>query len=176
MLFRSRIAVNLAGPYRLLPSAVEWGVAWYEEHYKNRPAHLDDERFGGYIARKQTHIHKLAMVIAAAQRDELTLSREDLAAASLMVSDLEQDMPQVFAKIGKTEQSNSADRFIDFVRRRQVVPYAEAYRFVHSYFPDVKDFEGIVSGAIRAGFIAAESTPNGLILKYAGLNGTEKKI
>lgn len=50
----------LSGSFRLLPSAIVWGNAWYRHHYENRPVGLDDDRFGGYIARKQTHLHKLA--------------------------------------------------------------------------------------------------------------------
>lgn len=148
-----RIATELSGPYNLDSSAVEWGSKWYEAHYRNRPAHLDDERFGGYIARKQTHIHKLAMVLAAATREDLVISDEQLATANQMVTDLELDMPRVFAKIGRSETSIQAERFVGFVRKRGMVSYGEAYRFVYSYFPDVKDFSGVCDGAIRSGQI-----------------------
>lgn len=152
------ISINLAGPYLLDSEAIAWGEKWYKHHYENRPPNLDDERFGGYIARKQTHIHKLAMVLAASARDELCICSEDLATANSMVSDLEVDMPHVFAKIGRTEQSIQAERFIDFIHKKGLVPYEEAYRFIHSYFPDLKDFEGILYGAIRSGQVMVEST------------------
>lgn len=148
-----RISTELCGPYMLDAPAVEWGSKWYEHHYRNRPAFLDDERFGGYIARKQTHIHKLAMVLAAASRPDLVISEAELATANQMVSDLEPDMPRVFGKIGRTETSVQAERFIGYIRKRGAVPYAEAYRFIHSYFPDIKDFEGICKGAISSGQI-----------------------
>lgn len=150
------ISTAIIGEYQLAPEAVRWGEAWYKRHYENRPTHLDDDRFGGYIARKQTHIHKLAMVLAVSERDERVITLEDLVAADIMVTDLEADMPQVFAKIGKTTDSLQADRFINFVRRKSVVSYEEAYRYIHTYFPDVTDFEGIVAGAIRAGYMKLE--------------------
>lgn len=159
------IAVKLVGPYVLDPRALEWGTAWYEHHYKNRPPELDDERFGGYIARKQTHIHKLAMVLAASQKDERVISTEDLSLANQMVTDLELDMPHVFGKIGRSPSSIQAERFIQYINRRQVVPYEEAYRFIHSYFPDVKDFEGIVSGAIRAGYVTMKQVGQVVVLE-----------
>lgn len=158
------IAISLAGPYTLDSSAITWGTAWYRKHYENRPPHLDDERFGGYIARKQTHIHKLAMVLAASQRDELVISAEDLALANTMVTDLESDMPLVFAKIGRTEQSIQAERFIGFIKKRGIVPYEEAYKFIHAYFPDLKDFEGILYGAMRSGQIMMEPAGGSFIL------------
>jgi hypothetical protein len=148
-----RIAVELCGPYVLDSSAIEWGKKWYESHYRNRPASLDDERFGGYLARKQTHIHKLAMVMAAATRSELVISDEILATANQMVTDLELDMPRVFSKIGRTETSVQAERFVGFVKKRKIVSYAEAYRFIYAYFPDLKDFSGICQGAITSGQI-----------------------
>jgi hypothetical protein len=147
------ISLALVGPYHLDPGAIKWGREWYEHHYKNRPEHLNDDRFGGYIARKQTHIHKLAMVLAASQRDELILLEEDLALANQMVTELELDMPKVFSRIGRTEESIQAERFIKFVQARGRVPYEVAYRHVHSAFPKLRDFEGILSGAIRSGAI-----------------------
>ena len=57
-------------------------------------------------ARKQTHIHKLAMVIAASQRDELILTAEDISLANTMVTDLEKDMPKVFAPFRRAGRQN----------------------------------------------------------------------
>ena len=151
------ISVNICGQYQLAEEAVKWGEAWYEEHYKQRGHNgLDDERFGGYVSRKQTHIHKLAIVLAAAQRDELVIVAEDLRAANEMVTDLEQDMPLVFAKIGRTDVSLQADRFVAFVARRGKVSYTEAYRFIHSYFPSQQDFVNMMRGCIQAGFMRME--------------------
>ncbi len=147
------IATNLVGPYHLSPDAREWGELWYVEHYAHPPKHLQDDRFSGYLARKQTHLHKLAMVIAASQRDELVLLPEDLQLANAMITDLEQDMPKVFARIGRTEDSIQAERFIQFVLKSGPISYSAAYAYVHSAFPFVRDFEGIVAGAVRSGQI-----------------------
>lgn len=149
------ISKNLIGQYRLSDEALEWGKVWYERHNTKPPEGLEgDDRFGGYLARKQTHLHKLAMVLAASQRDKLIITAEDLALANTMVSDLEQDMPKVFAKIGKNQQAIQVDRFISFVKAKaEGVPYAVAYQFVHSHFPDARNIEGIFTGAIRAGLV-----------------------
>lgn len=147
------ISNAFVGPYTLDKPAVDWGEAWYKHHYEKRPDGLDDERFGGYIARKQTHIHKLAMVLAAATSDQQIITAENLALANTMVTELETDMPRVFAKIGRSEESVQAERLLGYIRRRSKAPYQEAYRFIHAYFPDLKDYEGIVAGLIRAGYI-----------------------
>lgn len=159
------IATTLVGPYYLSAEAIEWGRVWYRNHYANPPAHLTDDRFSGYLARKQTHLHKLAMVLAAGCRDEMLITAEDLVTANIMISELEEDLPKVFAKIGRTEDSIQAERFIKLVHARGAIPYEEAYRYVHTHFSDVKDFEGILNGAIRAGYVRLLSTTAGLILE-----------
>lgn len=159
------ISVNLLGPYTLAKDAISWGETWYEHHYKHRPEALDDDRFGGYIARKQTHIHKLAIVIAASQRDAMVIEAQDLALANEMVTDLEGDMPKVFSKIGRNDASVQAERFVKFVQTRGVVPYSQAYQFIYNHFPDARDIEGIIAGAIRSGYLILENTGNGVFLK-----------
>jgi hypothetical protein len=144
---------NLRGEYRLTKGAYAWGKKWYLDHQTARPANLDDERFGGYLARKQTHMHKLAIILAASAGDTLAITEDHLAIACQMVSDLEQDMDLVFSKIGKSVSSTSADRLIAYVRKRGEAPYLEVYRYVHSLFPSMRDYEDILAGCIRAGFV-----------------------
>jgi hypothetical protein len=158
------ISVVLVGPYKLLPDAIEWGEKWYKHHYTNRNPALDDDRFGSYIARKQTHIHKLAMVMAASQRDEMTINANDLTLANTMVTDLEKDMPKVFSRIGRSEESVHAERFIKYIQKNGSVPYEEAYRHVHLAFPGAKNFEDVLAGAIRSGYVKMDNTDKGMVL------------
>lgn len=143
----------MAGPYELSNDALQWGRAWYEGHYNEKHLHLDDERFGGYLARKQTHIHKLAMILAAAESSRLVITAEHLALANQMVTDLEPDMQFVFSKIGKSEDAVYAERLIWYVVKRQGCLYSEAYRFVHAHFPKMQDFEAVITGAVRSGYL-----------------------
>lgn len=155
------IAVRIRGEYRLTQDALRWGIKWYEQHNTNKPDNLDDDRFGGYIARKQTHVHKLAIILAASQRDELTILPSDLETANRMVTDLEETMPLVFSKIGRTDLSLQTDRFLGYVKKRGQVSYREAYGFIHSHFPSFKEFEDVVQGCVRAGLISQRSVQNG---------------
>lgn len=141
---------TLTGEYELSREAMEWGNDWYALHNTTRKAHLEDSRFGGYIARKQTHIHKLAMVLAAAQRDSLIIHKADLERAALMVTDLELEMVKVFTKIGLQDEALAASRLVDFVKRRGSCTYTEAYRSVHAQMPTFKQFEEIVGGLVHA--------------------------
>jgi hypothetical protein len=157
---------QMVGPYSLTKEAIKWGEAWYKSHYENPNKILNDDRFAGYLARKQTHLHKLAMVLAASVRDEMIVTEEDLALAELKLSELEEDMPKVFQKIGRTEDSIQAERFVSIIERYGALPYAEAYRQVHIHFPKINDFENIVTGAVRAGLIETVNDPKfGIVLK-----------
>lgn len=155
---------TLTGEFTLTPGAVAWGEAWYKRHYTVRSANLDDDRFGGYIARKQTHIHKLAMILSASSGDSLRITDEHLTVADQMVTDLEPDMQFVFSKIGKSDNALYAERLIWFVHSKGKVPYHEAYRYVHSYFPSMRDFEDILSGCVRAGYVKLEQSGGQMML------------
>ena len=149
------VAANVVGEYLLSPEAIEWGTQWYLALHTNRPEHLDDERFGGYVARKQTHIHKTAMVLAASASDELIITAEHLQIADSMVTDLEESMLKVFARCGITEKGDYADRIINFVTRRRHVHYSEVYRHIHTVLPSARDFEDVLAGCLRARHIRA---------------------
>lgn len=145
----------LAGPFSVTPEVKQWNKEWYAKHF-NGGSSLADERFGGYVSRKQTHIYKLAMIISAAQRDTLVIELGDVVAANTMITDLEAEMPRVFALVGKTPETRQADRFIEFIRRRQTVSYEEAYRYLHAFFADPKQIEGVMLAAVRANYIGYE--------------------
>lgn len=156
----------LVGEYKLTKEALEWGSEWYAQHNTKRQPHLDDDRFGGYVARKQTHIHKLAMVLSASVRDDLIVTAEDLKTAASMVTDLELEMVKVFSKIGMSDVSLAAGRLIDFLKKRGKVEYAVAYRYIHNQFPSCKDFEDILKGLIRSGRVSLTTPENILTFHY----------
>jgi hypothetical protein len=154
----------LTGEYKLTDEAFAWGTEWYTRHNASPPPALNDDRFGGYLARKQTHIHKLAMVVSAATSNEMWITAEHLAIADRMVSDLEPDMAQVFAKIGRSDESLHTERLLNYIRQSGRIEWAEAFRHVHKYFPGIKDYENILAGLIRAGLIGMEQTGNTVFL------------
>jgi len=144
---------ELCGEYRLSPGAVKWGTAWYERHYKHDAKAIDSTRFGGYIARKQTHIHKLGMILAASQRDELLITEEDLQIADVMVTDLEAEMGYVFERIGSSPEAIHAERLLLYVKKQGSVPYESAIRFMHAHFPGAKEIENTIAGLVRGGML-----------------------
>jgi len=173
-----RISLDLIGPFTITGDAREWGRAWYENFWKQATIRMDDQMLEGYAARKQTHLHKLAMVLSASRDASRTITREDLQLANVMLEDIEQDMPKVFHKIGRSDDSLQVERFISFIAKKGIVSYREAYQQIHTHFPDFRNFEGVLTGAIRSGQVEMIVTAEGEMLRIPrGLspNNTNEK-
>ena len=168
------IATQMQGEYHLSPEARAYGEEWYEEHYKSKPAHLDDERFGGYIARKQTHIHKLAMVLAASQSNELIIHKHHLSDSNAIITGLEADMPKVFSNIN-SQSAKTTNRLIDIVRRNGKMPTQHVLRSMlqsHSY----NEFQEALNGAIASGVIKQKQEGNELYLYCARESASAQQV
>lgn len=152
---------KLRGAFSIAKEARDWGKIWYEKHYKNRPAHLDNERFSGYIARKQTHIHKLAMILSAAEGDSLTLEQPHLEMANQLVTSLEESMPKVFDRIGRTEESKNIGELFEYIKLRKRIEYKELFRAFFRTFPNSQAFENALLSGQRAGLIDWVTTVEG---------------
>jgi hypothetical protein len=156
---------KISGEYRLTPEAIAWGTEWYQRHVTTPNPELANERFGGYLARKQTHIHKLAMVIAAAQHSQLVITAEDLANAYTVVTDLESDMMQVFARIGKSATASNTEQLLAFIRQKGEVEWDKAYMHVHSFFPSLRVYEDVLFGLVKSKQVVMVQQPGKVVLR-----------
>ena len=130
------------------------------------------ERYGGYIARKQTHIHKLAMVLAAAQRNELKITEEDLIVADNMMTGLEPAMQEVFKSIGVGDISRLVMEILAYVRAYEQIPKKTLWRaMLHIMGP--KEFDEATTAAVNAGYLAIRHI--GTDLMYCAVEQKEEK-
>lgn len=162
------IATNLCGEYLLTPEAEAWGESWYaniwEHEYKaDNPAWLN-----GYIGRKQAHLHKLAMIVAASQRDELVIELEDLQLANIMLQQLEPSMEKTFSLAGKSEDGANMDKFLEVLRARKEMLYSDAYKILQIYFPDARRIDGALMAVQRAGRVLINVAKQPIMIKYLG--------
>jgi hypothetical protein len=105
-----------------------WMDQWYTRHHGPRPTSVASERYGGYLSRKQTHMVKLALVLAAAKRDALIITREDLEEADLLLRDAEVSMIKVFEAIGGVDEAKQVAELAAFVRAYKFLTIKELYR------------------------------------------------
>lgn len=98
---------DIQGEFKLTPEAIEFGTEWYEQHIMKTPRHLRDERLQGYSARKQSHIHKIAMCLSAAEGNDRIITLENFQAALSLLGIIEQNMMKVFDTISDDSDTKS---------------------------------------------------------------------
>lgn len=140
---------EMGGPYSMTEDAYKFGEKWYAHHWSARPAHMASDRYGGYIARKQTHMHKLAMILAAAKREELVIEEEDLSEALDFTELVEPDMARVFEAIGVVDEARHVGELINFVRFHRFLSAEDLYGEVHNVMSR-KDFEMALKAAVQS--------------------------
>jgi len=162
------IAITLCGEYELNAAARTWGERWYEQHWKSVSNGWREEWLSVYMARKQTHLHKLAMVLAASQRDELLITETDLKLADVLLESTEKGYAKVFAHVGKTTEAVEADKLLDYIKSMGEATYPKAFKILHNAFPQARDLEGAITGLIRAGWVNLEQRGSDMYLVYTG--------
>lgn len=159
---------HLVGEFTLTPDAIAWGTEWYENFHKVEAKQIDKTLLGGYIARKQTLTHKVAMCLAVSQGDALVITRPILERAVALITELEKQMPQVYSKIGMSTGANAAQQIIAFLDRYDgKAPFTLLYRYMHKHFPDVGEFDTIIEGMMDAGYITIDQKTR-MVLKVKG--------
>lgn len=157
---------EMIGEYVISDEAMEWGNAWYRSHWEQKHEHLDQDQFGGYLARKQTHIHKLAMILAASCSNDLIITRKHLEQAEQVVTALEKDMPLVFSKIGQTAITKGAAVLLENLRifgsQTQQQLYSKVFRTM-----SFDDFQKAILAAVQAGEMIQTQGASGVSYRLA---------
>ena len=164
---------EMFGEYEIDKDAKTWSKQWYENHWTNRPIHMSSERYDGYISRKQTHLHKLAMVLAAAQRDELVLRESDLKTAERFISGLEVDMAKVFENIGIADSSRHVIEILAYVRAYKSISQQDLWRLCMPVMK-LQEFTDAINAGIRAGYIEQVQRAGTIYLRPAKSTEEEK--
>jgi len=155
---------TMQGEFVLSPAALKWGTAWYEKHFSSDNPLRRDERFSGYFARKQTHIHKLAMVRSASRTDTLEISLDDLEGADQEVTALEQHMLATFGHVSRDRIAESMSIVLLEVRRAKALLRSDLYRAFITRM-SYQTFEECLRGLAAAGLIAAKQDTTGVYVE-----------
>lgn len=157
---------ELFGPFDLTEPAFQWGEAWYARHNQGRSNALASSRYSGYLARKQTHMHKLAMVLAVAQRGRLVIEPEDLEQANQILEDTERSMIRVFESVGVVDDAKHVAEVVAFVRTYKFITMRDLYRLCFNIMAE-KDFKHAVRISCEGGLleIAMQGGQQGLAPK-----------
>lgn len=141
---------TLCGEMELTNEAKEWGREWYKTHWTVRPPHMASERYGGYISRKQTHIHKLAMILAVAKRSQLVIQKDDLLEAEQLITAIEPDMQKVFSNIGLVETARQTTEIVHYIQQYGWISTKDLWKLCMTGM-EFSTFQSNVRSAVEAG-------------------------
>jgi len=150
---------KLAGEFKFTKEVEEekgWMDTWYAAHHSTRKVHMASDRYGGYIARKQTHLVKLAMVLSASRGDSLLITRQDCEEADALLSDAEGSMIKVFESVGVVDEAKHMAEVVQFVRAYGFLTSNEAYQLCHNIMSE-KSFLQAFRLAIEGGLLQVET-------------------
>jgi len=107
---------RMSGQFKYTEAFMSAWTDWRIQDKENPPFH--DERFGGYISRRPTHVMKLSMVMSASDgdRDQMVLVESDLKRAVETIEKAELKMQNVFGGVGKSDTSELLHRVLMFVK------------------------------------------------------------
>jgi hypothetical protein len=154
---RSRLVHDLTsiaamcGEFKLTDEAFEWGTAWYSTHWGDTPEHLRGDRLGGYVARKQTHIHKTAMALSAAEGDSQFIEARHLIQADKFVTALEADMRKVFSVMGASDAGKQTSLILRIMSQARKVSKASLWRQLVTQMSH-QDFENAILSLLNSGY------------------------
>lgn len=154
---------TMKGEMTLSPAAEVWGEVWYEKHFRAQPETLSNDRFAGYLARKQTHMHKLAMVLSAAEQSDGVITEEHLIKADALITALENDMPKVFERIGTSAQSRGAANLVSLVRTYRKLERKRLFGLMFREL-SLNDFNAALNAALEAGLVDLKQEGNDFVV------------
>lgn len=144
---------TLQGEYKLSPEARAWGGTWYGDHWgTDRPTHMASDRYEGYIARKQTHLMKLAMILAASRGNNLIVEKEHIIEAEAILTSTEPYMMKVFESVGMVDEARHVASLMAYVRAHKILTSDELWSLVGQIM-NQREFNEAVHAAVRGGVL-----------------------
>jgi hypothetical protein len=144
------------GPYELSTDAVKWGKVWYERHWAQYGKETRERL--GFPARKQTHLHKLAMVISAARGEFPRITARIMEDAEQRLNEVEPGVRKVLAMIGTTNITRASRAIVEYMMGQPKKALLSQVVYGTLFFRRLsyKEFQEAVAGAVGAGYIKTD--------------------
>jgi hypothetical protein len=133
------ISKELSGEFSFSEDGLRAAREWSEKPHSQKL--LNNDKLGGYLNRKKTHVAKLAQIHSIATKDELVITKEDWDFGVYAIETTELGLEKIFAGVGKNPYTVEIERIVAFVRSMNFytkarVPRHEIIRnFGHSAEP-----------------------------------------
>jgi hypothetical protein len=161
------IIASLHGDYEMTPEAEELGESWHKKtSAQNYNKQLTDDS-DNWSNRRYSHVHKLAMVIAASKRNELVITKEDLQEAIERVEEVHQDFNRVFALTDQRKETKALREIELFIQDKTAITLTDLYlqmrmKFTKKEIIDALDIL-VASKKVHKDAKAVQSPTGGLV-------------
>ena len=158
---------QLIGPFKASAQALEWGVEWYRKHWEEDTRDQTDDRMAGYMARKQTHLHKIAMVLSAAQRDDMVITKSDMETAYKILTKAEHDMHKSFSLVmAQNENAQLQTRVLQTIMAEdEEIEAGHLYTKKLMQHMGFQDYNKAVAGLVASGLVTRIEQNGKILLK-----------
>lgn len=164
----NRTYLELAGEFVEDPAAQEFRESIYQVKLE-----INDPRFGYYHERRQDHLIKLGMALAAT-RTEQTIVREDYETAHRILRATEKGMPDALGEFGMNPLAALKQNMLEYIRSRGTVKVADL-RAVFHRDSRATDFMEAVNDLAKLNQVSMAQLANGssVLLARGGSHNAE---
>lgn len=128
----------------------------------------ETEEVSGLLQRKQVHVFKLAMILAAAQGsvrgNRLLLTSEIFEESYERVTQLEEQREKVFKFVGRGRQALIVGRMVQVIAKKGEMPAKELFRIMFDECPNKEEFSLLIYSAMESGQLKFKSRPGGTVI------------
>lgn len=164
----NRTYLECAGMFEETPDAQAYCESLYEWKLE-----INDPRFGYYHERRQDHLIKLAMAMAASRTDT-QIVKEDYEAAHRILRATERGMPDALGEFGMNPLAALKQNMLEYIRSRGTVK-VEDLRAVFHRDSRATDFMEAVNDLAKLNQVAMAQLPNGsaVLMARGGSHNSE---
>lgn len=132
--------------------AIQFGTDWYRGMESSRSLVIAGPRYDGYYARKQAHVHKLAMILSISRKDDRSIEKRDLEDAIAMMEVAEKSLNRVFEAVGQVDEAKRTNEIELMVKAHKRITNQELFALMRTTMTK-DEFTGGVRLAFEAGLI-----------------------
>lgn len=164
---------KLYGEMKLTDEAEDAFDAWYQKLPQLPPAELD-----AFYQRKHDHVLKAALLLSAAESDELIITKSHLASARKAIDYAESKMSDVLAFIGATAQSTVSDLIMNILKAKEGEPVSHStiLRKVYRRVQNKNEFRDIIDTLIESNRIIVSASERGMFYQIKPTKKRKKYV
>lgn len=131
-----------------------------EQWYQETDDTVGDSRIEGYYQRKHIHVHKVAMLLSLAERDDFIITEVHFEAAKAILEGVESKMPRVFSAVGANPTAGYLEEVLDYIAlQREPIHRSKIQRRFHHNL-DAARLGEVLAALVSMDYIIDVSGPN----------------